>query len=98
MIGSDEAGTLMREVSMRSQEPIRIERIRCSDPAVRFSLSSSTDSRLHTFRIELPDVQDGVALSAELTIQVRKETDTNAREARTVSVPIHRLPRTKKGY
>jgi hypothetical protein len=97
VIDSAVRGPIVREVSIRSSDAIKILNVSVTDPAINFQILPTDGGGTHGIRVELPDTEKGRAINADLKIQFRKDADTSTEEARTLSVAIHRLTRNTKG-
>jgi hypothetical protein len=88
VIGADVAGTVEREVRVTAAWPARVTALRCASPAVRLSHAGEPGGREHRVKVVLDGA--AAALNTEVAIELQPVAATNA-EARTVTVPVHRL-------
>jgi hypothetical protein len=90
VIGADVSGSLRREAVLRTKSPARITAVRAKGVQCEYDTAASTT---HRIAMTVPDSTAPELARVEIDIELTPET--GEREARTVTIPVHRLPRQK---
>lgn len=87
VVGSGTPGRVEREIRVSAAKPVRIAAMTCPDPAVEPTSIGPPEGRAHRVRLALRDR----AIRSELRLTIEPATREGADEARTLTIPIHRL-------
>ncbi len=91
VVGSDTMGTVEREIRIDAARPVRIVALGSTDPAIRLAAIGPPEGRTLRLRTTIAGESPRHAINAEVSIDLAPTTGTDATEARTVKLPIHRL-------
>ncbi len=91
VVGPDASGSVEREIRIVAARPVRIAALRSTEPAIRLAAIGPNEGRALKVRATISGDDPRHAINAEIAIDLAPTTGTDANEARTVKIPIHRL-------
>ncbi len=91
VIGSGVAGTVDREIEIKSSRTARIANLRSSDIAVRLASIGPSEGRTLRVRATFLGDDNHRAINALLSIDLASSPATSTTDVRTITIPAHRL-------
>ena len=91
VVRSEPIGPVEREIRIDGAWPVRIVALRSPDPAISLIEVGPRQGRTHLIKVTIAGDDPRRAINSEIAIDLALKSETAANEARTVTIPIHRL-------
>jgi len=91
IVGSQEVGTVVREIKFDSIQPIRIKALKSDDPAIRLATVGPLEGKALQVQASIDGSNPYHPINSKVSIDLEPSKGTDATGARTVTIPIHRL-------
>jgi hypothetical protein len=92
VVGADVTGPVDREIRVTAHRPVRVVALRCPQLGITLEASGTVAAKEHRVRVGLPGQETGQGLNTEVQLEIDLLSATGVTEARTVTIPVHRLP------
>ena len=91
VVGRGTTGPFEREIRIDAIRAARVVALAATDPAIRLAVIGPPEGRTLRVRVTIDGDDPHRAINAEISIDLAPTMGTDATEARTVKIPIHRL-------